>query len=103
MDVLDRAGTPSCACMQCSRVPQFVPRSLQVNMFSGTHGLSTLASGADARDLGRAPARGGPASAGRELMWWRDRALPPPDQFDAFLFDAFLMEGQRIQSAFARD
>ena len=31
-------------------------------------------------------------------MWWRDGALPPPDQFDVFL-----MEGQRIQRAFARD
>ena len=38
------------------------------------------------------------AGAGQELMWWRDGALPPPDQFDEFL-----MEGQRIQLAFARD
>jgi len=38
------------------------------------------------------------AGAGQELMWWRDGALPPPDQFDVFL-----MEGQRIQRAFARD
>jgi len=38
------------------------------------------------------------AGAGPELMWWRDGALPPPDQFDAFL-----MEGQRIQLAFVRD
>ena len=36
--------------------------------------------------------------AGQELMWWRDGALPPPDQFDAFL-----MEGDRIQRVFARD
>ena len=38
------------------------------------------------------------AGAGQELMWWRDGVLPPPDQFDVFL-----MEGQRIQRAFARD
>jgi len=36
--------------------------------------------------------------AGPELMWWRDGALPPPDQFDTFL-----MEGERIRAAFARD
>src|SRR5205807_10613636 len=36
--------------------------------------------------------------AGQELMWWRDGALPPPDQFDTFL-----MEGDRIQRVFARD
>ena len=38
------------------------------------------------------------AGAGRELMWWRDGRLPAPDQFDAFL-----MEGDRIQRAFARE
>ena len=38
------------------------------------------------------------AGAGQELMWWRDGRLPSPDQFDAFL-----MEGDRIQRAFARD
>jgi len=38
------------------------------------------------------------AGAGQELIWWRDGALPPPDQFDTFL-----MEGQRIQMAFARE
>jgi len=38
------------------------------------------------------------AGAGRELMWWRDGALPSPDQFDTFI-----MEGERIRVAFARD
>jgi len=38
------------------------------------------------------------AGAGQELMWWRDGALPPPDRFDAFL-----MEGQRVYLAFARE
>jgi hypothetical protein len=38
------------------------------------------------------------AGAGRELMWWRGGRLPAPDQFDAFL-----MEGDRIQRAFARE
>lgn len=38
------------------------------------------------------------AGAGQELMWWRDGALPPPDQFDSFL-----MEGQRLLQAFTRD
>jgi hypothetical protein len=38
------------------------------------------------------------AGAGGELMWWRDGALPPPDAFDAFL-----MEGERVRGAFARD
>ena len=38
------------------------------------------------------------AGAGRELMWWRDGVLPPPPEFDAFL-----MDGERIRVAFARD
>ena len=38
------------------------------------------------------------AGAGQELMWWRDGALPRPDQFDMFL-----MEGDRIRVAFTRE
>ena len=36
--------------------------------------------------------------AGNELMWWRNAALPTPDAFDDFL-----MEGERVRSAFTRD